>query len=206
MKTLLLTTALILTCQILTCQKLQHNFNYHYKKTPESVKIVTVIVGSIALEAIADACYDNGNKFAGHALQATSTGLLLASPFLLDIDRGKCGWYFLSYLTFRIALFDPIYNLSRGLPVGYIGSTSAWDRGLNVFDCSTVSDGASAIAIMSEEGLAKTGVSKSDAVEVIGFSLKVNNRSSVDASIINPKLMVLLASVGEKSVLTKVWK
>ncbi len=46
---------------------------------------------------------------------------------------------------------------------------------LNVFDCSKVSDGASAIAIMSEEGLAKAGVSKSDAVEVVGFSLKVDN-------------------------------
>ncbi len=46
---------------------------------------------------------------------------------------------------------------------------------LNVFDCSKVSDGASAIAIMSEEGLSKAGISKSDAVEVIGFSLKVDN-------------------------------
>lgn len=40
---------------------------------------------------------------------------------------------------------------------------------LNVFDCSKVSDGASSIAIVSEEGLAKCGVSKKDAVEVIGF-------------------------------------
>ncbi len=40
---------------------------------------------------------------------------------------------------------------------------------LNVFDCSKVSDGASAIAIVSEEGLAKTGVAKNDAVEIIGI-------------------------------------
>jgi acetyl-CoA acetyltransferase len=40
---------------------------------------------------------------------------------------------------------------------------------LNVFDCSKVSDGASAIAIVSEEGLSRIGVSKSDAVEVVGF-------------------------------------
>ena len=46
---------------------------------------------------------------------------------------------------------------------------------LNVFDCSKVSDGASAIAIVSEEGLDRIGVSKSDAVEVVGFSLKVDN-------------------------------
>ena len=46
---------------------------------------------------------------------------------------------------------------------------------LNVFDCSKVSDGASAIAIMSEDGLEKTGIPKSEAVEVVGFSLKVDN-------------------------------
>jgi len=40
---------------------------------------------------------------------------------------------------------------------------------LNVFDCSKVSDGASAIAICSEEGLAKAGISKYDAVEVVAW-------------------------------------
>lgn len=40
---------------------------------------------------------------------------------------------------------------------------------LNVFDCSKVSDGASAIVVLSEEGLNKAGISKSDAVEVISI-------------------------------------
>lgn len=46
---------------------------------------------------------------------------------------------------------------------------------LNVFDCSKVSDGASAIAICSEEGLAKAGISKVDAVEVVGWAQIVEN-------------------------------
>ncbi len=41
---------------------------------------------------------------------------------------------------------------------------------LNFFDCSKVSDGASAIAIVSEEGLEKIGVPKSEAVEIIGWA------------------------------------
>lgn len=41
---------------------------------------------------------------------------------------------------------------------------------LNVFDCSKVSDGASAIAIVSEEGLQKIGFRPEDAVEIIGFA------------------------------------
>jgi len=40
---------------------------------------------------------------------------------------------------------------------------------LNVFDCSKVSDGASAIAIVSEEGLRRCGIPASEAVEIVGF-------------------------------------
>jgi acetyl-CoA C-acetyltransferase/acetyl-CoA acyltransferase len=41
---------------------------------------------------------------------------------------------------------------------------------LNVFDCSKVSDGASAVAIVSEEGLKRCGIPKSQAVEIMGFA------------------------------------
>ena len=40
---------------------------------------------------------------------------------------------------------------------------------LNVFDCSKVSDGASAIAIVSEEGLKRIGIPKEKAIEVVGW-------------------------------------
>jgi acetyl-CoA C-acetyltransferase/acetyl-CoA acyltransferase len=40
---------------------------------------------------------------------------------------------------------------------------------LNYSDCSKVSDGASAIAIVSEEGLKKVGLEPKDAVEVVGI-------------------------------------
>lgn len=46
---------------------------------------------------------------------------------------------------------------------------------LNVFDCSKVSDGASSIAILSEEGLAKCGIPKSEAVEIVGFGHTVDD-------------------------------
>lgn len=42
---------------------------------------------------------------------------------------------------------------------------------LNVFDCSKVSDGASGIAIVSEEGLKRCGIEMKDAVEVIGLGM-----------------------------------
>ncbi|MEI7490710.1 MAG: 3-ketoacyl-CoA thiolase [Bacteroidota bacterium] len=40
---------------------------------------------------------------------------------------------------------------------------------LTALDCSKVSDGASAIAIMSEEGLKRCGIPLSDAIEVVGY-------------------------------------
>ena len=46
---------------------------------------------------------------------------------------------------------------------------------LNVLDCSKVSDGASGIAIVSEEGLKRIGVDKKDAVEIVGFAQLTRN-------------------------------
>jgi acetyl-CoA C-acetyltransferase/acetyl-CoA acyltransferase len=60
-----------------------------------------------------------------------------------------------------------------------LGMTEPNPRGfldsLNVFDCSKVSDGASAIAIVSEEGLKRIGIPKSQAVEVMGFGQAVED-------------------------------
>ncbi len=50
---------------------------------------------------------------------------------------------------------------------------------LNVFDCSKVSDAGSAIAIVSEEGLARIGVPKDQAIEVCGWG-------QVEADITHP--------------------
>jgi acetyl-CoA acetyltransferase len=41
---------------------------------------------------------------------------------------------------------------------------------LTALDCSKVSDGASAIAIVSEEGLNRIGIPKTEAIEVMGFA------------------------------------
>ncbi len=46
---------------------------------------------------------------------------------------------------------------------------------LNVFDCSKVSDGASSIAILSEEGLKKCGIALKDAVELVGWGHVVDD-------------------------------
>lgn len=46
---------------------------------------------------------------------------------------------------------------------------------LNVFDCSKVSDGASGIAILSEEGLKRAGIAYAEAVEIVGWGQAVDD-------------------------------
>ena len=103
---------------------------FKQSKIPESVKVIGVYTGSILLNAIGDGLNDSGDKGWGHACNAASVGLLLSSPFIIDYDKSKWGYYLASYVSLRIALFDPSYNLTRGLPVTYIGNTSTWDKGL----------------------------------------------------------------------------
>jgi hypothetical protein len=103
---------------------------FKQSKIPESVKVITMFAGSIILDAVGDGLNDDGVKTWGHVCNAASTGVLLATPFVIDYERSKWGYYLASYTFLRIALFDPSYNLTRDLPVTYIGNTSFWDKGL----------------------------------------------------------------------------
>jgi hypothetical protein len=94
----------------------------------EAIKTIALYSTSIVLSAVGDGMNDSGNKVLGHALNATSTGLLVASPFILNVRKDNWGWYAASYLTLRVGLFDPAYNLSRGLPIEYVGNSSIWDK------------------------------------------------------------------------------
>lgn len=52
---------------------------------------------------------------------------------------------------------------------------------LNVFDCSKVSDGASGVAIVSEEGLKRCGIPLSEAVEIVGLGIAGNDLTAPPA-------------------------
>lgn len=97
-------------------------------RIPESVKVITVYTLSIALNAIGNGLDDDGHKEWGHACTAMSYGLLLATPFIFNVDKSNWGWYIASYVSLRIALFDPIYNSVRDLPIGYYGDSSVSDQ------------------------------------------------------------------------------
>jgi len=126
MKKIILILVTLFICFSINCQSFG---KYTSKdKIPESVKVIGVYAGSIILDAIGDGLNDEGKKQLGHACNAASVGLLLISPFIIDYDKSKWGYYLTSYVSLRIATFDYIYNTTRGLPLNYIGHTSTWDK------------------------------------------------------------------------------
>ena len=96
---------------------------------PEWTKAIVCLGGAVITEAIADGLYYNGQKPAAHFVGALSTGLLLSYPIWGKLTTdGDPFWAIPAYICFRVALFDPIYNHTRGLPISYVGSTSTWDN------------------------------------------------------------------------------
>jgi len=112
---------------LLICSLAQGQVSF-IDRIPEPVKVLTLFSASIVLDAVGDGLNDSGQKTLGHSLQAMSTGLLLTSPIFLNMDKDNFWWYLVSYVSLRIGLFDYSYNLSRGLPMSYVGTSSISDK------------------------------------------------------------------------------
>jgi hypothetical protein len=88
----------------------------------KQLALILYLLAIVAVGAIGDALYDM-DKIWAHNFNAIEIGMLLAMPFLF-----KYGWWaIVAYISFRIFAFDYTYNLVRGLPLAYVGSTSWWD-------------------------------------------------------------------------------
>ena len=97
-------------------------------EVPEWLKVAGLYSTSIALNATGDALNHKGIKEWGHACNAASTGLLLASPFVIKGEKDRWIYHGLVYVGIRFATFDPVYNSVRGLPIDYIGNSSVTDK------------------------------------------------------------------------------
>ena len=105
------------------------------ERISESVKVITICITSITLDAMGDAWIAQGKKTSmAHAFQATSTGILLMTPFVLDLDKRHWLPYGATYVSFRIALFDPIYNATRGFPMEHRSNSNLWDKTLTAIN------------------------------------------------------------------------
>ena len=93
----------------------------------EPAKIIGLYTTSIALNAIGDGLIDDGSNGWGYICNASSVGILLASPFIINYDKKKWYLYLISYTSLRISLFDNIYNVTRGLSYRNCGDDNTWN-------------------------------------------------------------------------------
>ncbi|GEM_PF-1581348 len=94
----------------------------------EWLKIIGLYSASIILNGIGDGLNNSEQKTMGHVFNGLSIGVLLASPFLVNYNKKNWFWYALTYTSLRVGLFDTTYNLTRKLPLDFVGSTSPTDK------------------------------------------------------------------------------
>ena len=97
---------------------------------PNATRIILTNIAAVSLDAIGDGLMDSGQKEWGHAVNAASVGVLISIPLCQGFTFKEWCWYAASYTFTRIAIFDPVYNMTRGLPLNYHGTTSTWDKTL----------------------------------------------------------------------------
>jgi hypothetical protein len=90
--------------------------------------LILLFITSITFNAIGDGKNNDNEKTIGHIFNAFSILVLLLIPSIIVWDRNPWVIYILSYAFLRAAIFDIAYNLTRGLPWNYIGSTSITDK------------------------------------------------------------------------------
>lgn len=98
-------------------------------------------LSTVAIGAVADGVYNNGNKELSHFLQATEIAMAVSGPFIFfggyrsePITFTDYLVYGLSYTFIRMAAFDPIINATMGEQLNKIGTTSGWDKALSAVD------------------------------------------------------------------------
>lgn len=131
------------------------------------------IYGADVLAGAAYYCKErkNGHAFFFPGLFAQRAGAYYEKYGYEITRQGMAKWYELAILNarknpkaqeFRNAIQDLIAYGMRP------ANTETFLPHLNHADCSKISDGASSLLILSEEGLVKNGLSKTDAVEIVG--------------------------------------
>ena len=88
-----------------------------------------VLLAIVLLDAVGDGLRWNGKQVAHHIVEIIREGIWL-SMVAIFMDN----WLIVPmYIVARIIFFDPIINLVAGKGLGYVGSSSIYDRILKWF-------------------------------------------------------------------------
>jgi len=121
--------------------KIQPTLNYKpraqqtwWEKNKRPLAIAGSLAGGVILNAVGDGLLDEGKLRGdqslmkwGHAVRATGYVLPIGGLAMTEPKKEEVPWILAEYFFFRVALFNPSYNLTRGLDVVYAGSTDVSD-------------------------------------------------------------------------------
>jgi acetyl-CoA C-acetyltransferase len=128
-------------------------------------------------DILAGAGYFNGERKRGHAFFFPGTFSDRAGAYYerygeAEARRGMAKWYERAILNARLNPKAQEYHNAAPDPAA-LGMTPPDGKRfvphLNLYDCSKVSDGASALVMASEEGLKRLGLRRDEAIELAGF-------------------------------------
>lgn len=92
-----------------------------------AITIILYLILAVIVGGVSDGLNDTGVKILGHALGSLEIVLLISGAFLFRLERRSWIAYLVAYISFRILAFDYTYNITRGLDLLYLGSSSLWD-------------------------------------------------------------------------------
>jgi hypothetical protein len=95
----------------------------------EFVIISIILLGIVLLDALGDGLRWIGKQVAHHTVEILREAIWLAMVVYFTGQPELI----VMYITARIALFDPLINLIAGKGLGYVGSSSLYDRILKWF-------------------------------------------------------------------------
>ena len=92
------------------------------------MKLIILYISVIILKAISDGLDDSGSKGLEHALTSLWIAGLIIVPNFLELPP----WHvqLIAFTLFMIAIFDYAYNITRGLGINHVGTTSWWDNAI----------------------------------------------------------------------------
>jgi acetyl-CoA C-acetyltransferase len=141
------------------------------------VEVQNTVKAIYGADILAGAGWYRGERKAGHAYFFPSLFSDRAGAYFEKFGRDKtrrafARWYRNAIENARLCeTAQEFHNTCEDLEA--LGLTEPNPRTfvdhLNAYDCSKVSDGAAGIAVLSEEGLDRCGLSKKDAVEILGW-------------------------------------
>lgn len=141
------------------------------------VEVQNTVKAIYGADILAGAGWFRGERKAGHAYFFPSLFSDRAGAYFEKFGRDKtrqafARWYRNAIENARLCeTAQEFHNTCEDLEA--LGLTEPNPRAfvdhLNAYDCSKVSDGAAGIAVLSEEGLDRCGISRKDAVEVLGW-------------------------------------